>query len=155
MATNKMAIKEIRNEHGLLHSTTEPALVFEDGSCAWFLDGMMHRDGGEPAYVGRSGYKEWHINGQLQRVEHPAPEVKESFVPPPYALLSSTTIKFPDIQYFAYDHLPAHLQEVSQKFFNLATWMCNTFTYSKQLEISLYKLLEAKDAAVRAKINMS
>ena len=42
------------------------------------------------------------------------------------------------LRYFRYDHLPAHLQEVSKPF-------CET--------TALRKLLEAKDCYVRARLN--
>ena len=53
---------------------------------------------------------------------------------------------------FAYQHLPPHLQEVSKPFYNLAVNLHTTLLASPDLTIALRKLLEAKDAAVRARV---
>lgn len=55
------------------------------------------------------------------------------------------------LPFFAYEHLPEHLQDVSSKFHALA----NHLVYHADLEgpeltVALRKLLEAKDCAVRA-----
>lgn len=55
-------------------------------------------------------------------------------------------------QFFAYEHLPAHLQEVSQPFANLAKAIIVTLPRNPERTVALRKLLEAKDAAVRAKL---
>jgi hypothetical protein len=54
------------------------------------------------------------------------------------------------LQYFAYEHLPQHLQVVSKDFHDLATLTANRVPESPETTIALRKLLEAKDAAVRA-----
>lgn len=56
------------------------------------------------------------------------------------------------MQFFAYAHLPPHLQEVSQPFAVLAEAMVDTLPRNPERTVALRKLLEAKDAAVRAKI---
>lgn len=56
------------------------------------------------------------------------------------------------LQYFAYDHLPAHLQEVSKPFHDLAHKTASNSPDSPETTVALRKLLEAKDAAVRAKL---
>lgn len=53
------------------------------------------------------------------------------------------------LQYFAYEHLPAHLQEVSRPFADLAHQVAG-LSASPEVTVALRKLLEAKDAAVRA-----
>lgn len=53
-------------------------------------------------------------------------------------------------QFFAYAHLPPHLQEVSRPFGELAQRIVETLPRNPQRTIALNKLLEAKDAAVRA-----
>lgn len=58
----------------------------------------------------------------------------------------------PIIQYFAYQHLPAHLQEVSKPIGDLATLMDETLPDGAEKSAGLRKLLEAKDALVRAKL---
>lgn len=54
-------------------------------------------------------------------------------------------------QFFAYDHLPAHLQEVSKPFALLAETVLQ-LPRNPERTVALRKLLEAKDAAVRAKL---
>ena len=58
----------------------------------------------------------------------------------------------PIMKYFAYQHLPAHLQEVSKPIGDLATLMDESLTDSAEESAGLRKLLEAKDALVRAKL---
>ena len=57
----------------------------------------------------------------------------------------------PIMQFFAYAHLPAHLQEVSRPFGELAEALLN-LPRNPERTVALRKLLEAKDAAVRAKL---
>ena len=54
------------------------------------------------------------------------------------------------LKFFAYDHLPAQLQEVSRPFGELAEQVAKRAPDNQETTIALRKLLEAKDAAVRA-----
>lgn len=67
------------------------------------------------------------------------------------------------MQFFAYEHLPAHLQEVSRPFALLAHAIVEgapetvrggqrfpAIPWNPERDVALRKLLEAKDAAVRA-----
>lgn len=56
------------------------------------------------------------------------------------------------MQFFAYAHLPEHLQEISRPFGDLAAIIVNTLPRNAERTVALRKLLEAKDAAVRAKL---
>jgi hypothetical protein len=56
----------------------------------------------------------------------------------------------PIMRYFKFDHLPAHLQDKSKPFAQLATWIVETLPRNPERSVALRKLLEAKDAAVRA-----
>jgi hypothetical protein len=56
----------------------------------------------------------------------------------------------PIMQYFAYDHLPSKLQEVSKPFCDLAFQVQAGLPRNPERTVALRKLLEAKDAAVRA-----
>lgn len=55
-------------------------------------------------------------------------------------------------QFFAYEHLPPVLQEVSKPFGELAATMLATLPRNPERTVALRKLLEAKDAAVRARL---
>lgn len=56
------------------------------------------------------------------------------------------------LEYFDSSHLPPHLREVSEPICDLAHKLVDEIEYCEQLEIGLQKLLEAKDAFVRAKV---
>lgn len=58
----------------------------------------------------------------------------------------------PMIQFFAYEHLPAHLQEHSKPFGDLAAHLVATLPRNPERTVALRKLLEAKDCAVRARL---
>lgn len=54
------------------------------------------------------------------------------------------------LQFFKYDHLPPHLQEISRPFGELAQVVAARAPDNQESTVALRKLLEAKDAAVRA-----
>lgn len=56
------------------------------------------------------------------------------------------------MQFFKYDHLPAHLQDVSKPFGELAQKIVDTLPANPERTVALRKLLESKDCAVRALI---
>jgi hypothetical protein len=56
---------------------------------------------------------------------------------------------YPILKYFAYAHLPAHLQAISKPFSDLAERMAQ-LPQGPEVSAGLRKLLEAKDCAVRA-----
>ena len=56
----------------------------------------------------------------------------------------------PMLQFFAYEHLPQRLREVSQPFGVLAQSLVDTLPRNPERTAALRKLLEAKDCAVRA-----
>jgi hypothetical protein len=54
------------------------------------------------------------------------------------------------MQFFAYDHLPTDLQSISAPFAELARTIETGIPRNPERTVALRKLLEAKDAAVRA-----
>lgn len=54
------------------------------------------------------------------------------------------------LKYFAYEHLPEKLKAVSQPFGELAKQVAERAPDNQETTVALRKLLEAKDAAVRA-----
>jgi hypothetical protein len=56
----------------------------------------------------------------------------------------------PILQFFAHAHLPPNLAEVSRPFGELAERVVETLPRNAERTVALRKLLEAKDAAVRA-----
>lgn len=57
------------------------------------------------------------------------------------------------LKWFAWEHLPGHLQEISKGFHALASEVCFQLTPGPERTVALRKLLEAKDAAVRARVH--
>lgn len=58
----------------------------------------------------------------------------------------------PMLQWFAYAHLPEYLQAVSGKFCDLALDIVQNLPRNAERTVALRKLLESKDAAVRARL---
>jgi hypothetical protein len=59
----------------------------------------------------------------------------------------------PILRFFAFGHLPEPLQSVSRPFAELANRICLDLPRNAERSVALRKLLEAKDAAVRAAIS--
>lgn len=55
-------------------------------------------------------------------------------------------------QFFIYSHLPPHLQEISKPFSELKNLLVTLLPNNEQRHVMMQKLLEAKDAAVRARL---
>ncbi len=56
------------------------------------------------------------------------------------------------LKWFAYEHLPKHLQRVSEPYSRLAHEMVHEVNPGPERTVALRKLLESKDAAVRAAV---
>lgn len=56
------------------------------------------------------------------------------------------------LRYFRYAHLPEQLQAASYPFCQLAAHIVRTLPRNPERTVALRKLLEAKDAAVRANV---
>ena len=56
------------------------------------------------------------------------------------------------LQFFGYEHLPPQLQKVSKPFGDLADQIVATLPRNPERTVALRKLLESKDAAVRARL---
>jgi hypothetical protein len=56
------------------------------------------------------------------------------------------------MQFFSYSHLPPAMQEISKPFCELAERIESTLPRNAERTVALRKMLEAKDAAVRASI---
>lgn len=58
------------------------------------------------------------------------------------------------MRYFEFSHLPPKLQHVSRHFYTVADIVRNTLPDGPEKTVCLRKLLEAKDAAVRAALDI-
>lgn len=56
------------------------------------------------------------------------------------------------LQFFEYEHLPAHLQDISRPFRALAYQIAEDAPSNAETTVGLRKLLEAKDCIVRAHV---
>lgn len=57
------------------------------------------------------------------------------------------------LKWFEYNHLPKHLKDVSVHFHDLAEHLIEIVEPGPERTVALRKLLEAKDAAVRATLH--
>jgi len=57
------------------------------------------------------------------------------------------------MKWFEFEHLSEHFKVVSIKFFELACSLCAMVEAGPERTVALRKLLEAKDAAVRAVVH--
>jgi len=83
------------------------------------------------------------VEGMIQSRPNPVYHNKESKMTEPI------------LQFFAYEHLPEHLKAVSRPFGELAAWIDVALPRNPERTVALRKLLEAKDAAVRARLFQS
>jgi hypothetical protein len=58
----------------------------------------------------------------------------------------------PILQFFSYEHLPPHLQTISREFAGIASYLVENLPRNAERTVALRKLLESKDAAVRARL---
>lgn len=57
-----------RNSQGQLHRESDkPAVMFADGTQAWYQNGKLHRAGDKPAWVSVNSSNSWWKHGQLHR----------------------------------------------------------------------------------------
>lgn len=74
-------------------------------------------------------------------------------VEPPHVRLAPRELGAdPLLRYFSYDHLPPALQETARPFYALAAFTVRNIPRNPERRVALRKLLEAKDAAVRASL---
>lgn len=59
----------------------------------------------------------------------------------------------PILKYFVYGHLPVNLQVMSKPFADLARMIHDNLPRTPERSVALRKLLESKDAAVRASLD--
>lgn len=72
--------------------------------------------------------------------------------PSPSEFTSAQIAEDPILHFFHYAHLPPTLRETSRAFFELAFRVIRTIPRNAERTVALRKLLEAKDAAVRANL---
>lgn len=58
----------------------------------------------------------------------------------------------PLLQFFVWAHLRDDLQEITRNFAEMAGWVVVNLPRNPERTVALRKLLEAKDAAIRARI---
>lgn len=76
----------------------------------------------------------------------------EDIHPAPSEFTEDQLAADPILRYFHFAHLPEALQRVSKPFCYLAFTVVTTVPQNAERTVALRKLLEAKDAAVRANV---
>lgn len=74
--------------------------------------------------------------------------------PAPAEFTNAEIAADPILHFFHYAHLPPKLQETSRSFFVLAKHIIQTVPRNPERTVALRKLLEGKDAAVRANLEV-
>lgn len=96
------------------------------------------------------GFNPLSLVGSIVQGENPLEQIMDAVTPDQQPRHSGQ----PDhiMQFFAYSHLPTNLQRVSAPFGQLAEALVAHLPSNPERDIALRKLLEAKDAAVRASL---
>ena len=76
----------------------------------------------------------------------------DEIYPAPASFTEDQLTADPILRYFHFAHLPAGLQPASRPFCELALHIVTTLPRNAERTVALRKLLEAKDAAVRANV---
>ncbi len=76
----------------------------------------------------------------------------EAIHPAPAEFSEEQLATDPILRYFHYSHLPEKLQSASKPFCDLAQHLVDTVPRNAERTVALRKLLEAKDAGVRANV---
>lgn len=79
-------------------------------------------------------------------------EMSQEIHPAPVEFTQAEIAADPLLHFFHYAHLPPKLQATSRNFFLLANWLVKSVPRSAERTVALRKLLESKDAAVRANL---
>lgn len=77
----------------------------------------------------------------------------DTIYPAPAGFTDKQLAADPILRYFHYTHLPTVLQAASRPFCELAAHIVATLPRNAERSVALRKLLEAKDAAVRANVS--
>jgi len=111
-----------------------------DGNVLGSAEGDSMREVLDSLQKMHPGAEEIRIKAMREKIETAERTAAAASTPPPD----------PMEQFFAYAHLPAHLQAISAPFGQLATHIVATLPRNPERTVALRKLLEAKDCAVRA-----
>lgn len=96
------------------------------------------------------------LDDRVERFEGRFPSVETILAFKPWNKRSEPSLDgdaYPILRFFAYAHLPAHLQAVSRPFCELAQQLAAELPQGAETSVALRKLLESKDAAVRAAVS--
>lgn len=78
--------------------------------------------------------------------------MSDAIHPAPVEFTDEEIHAFPILRFFHYAHLPEDLRTVSEPFCVMAYRLVHTCPNNAERAVALRKLLEAKDAAVRARL---
>ncbi len=80
-------------------------------------------------------------------------DMTDAIHPAPAEFTADQLTADPILRYFHYSHLPPALRKVSGPFCDMAKRIVESIPRNAERSVALRKLLEAKDAAVRANVN--
>lgn len=124
-------------------------LMFEDAAQGLVGADLVRREQGRllaERWGAFGRHLRWHVNRNHPNLDCPFCTTSPQRRQPMKELHPATEAI---LKFFDYEHLPAHLQVVSQPFHDLAWDMAGRFD-GAELTTGLRKLLEAKDCMVRA-----
>lgn len=78
--------------------------------------------------------------------------MNDAIHPAPVEFTAEQLADDPILRFFHYSHLPPALQAMSVNFCNMARIVVSNLPRNAERSVALRKLLEAKDAAVRANV---
>lgn len=95
-----------------------------------------------------------YVDGRFYAHEDPPKaDSKQAIHPPPAEFTDDEVATDPVLRFFHYAHLPEKLRQRSAPFCSLASLIIRSYPRNAERTVALRKLLEAKDAAVRASID--
>lgn len=121
----------------------------EDGNEAGYL--VEYEDGGDANVAGHVGYVSWSPASVFERTYREI-STGAGWIGSVEFTAEQLAID-PILRYFHYSHLPVVLQSASKPFYDLARHIVTTLPRNAERTVTLRKLLEAKDAGVRANVN--
>lgn len=113
---------------------------------------VEYTDGGKPNMDGHLGYVSWSPKDVFERTYRNVDAQPSGIHPAPVQFSGEQLATDPILRYFHYSHLPPVLQAASKPFCGLASHIVTTLPRNAERTVALRKLLEAKDAAVRANV---
>jgi len=130
--------------------------VFKDHSGVYDIDGIIFREPDGATYTSKDSRVPVEFPYTQVRkivdVDEGGKPVKNEIHPAPGEFTPAEIAQDNILHFFHYSHLPPTLQATSSRFCGMARFIVDTLPRNPERTVALRKLLEAKDAAVRANV---